>query len=123
MKYERKGHNCERIKREKDSQEMSIIVVGGYDGYSAETLDEGSMEWKTGPELPIGILDPRMVEDPNGGVVLVGGYSKANPNLDTLYQLPHGGKAALWTKMEQNFKTGRKGHTAFFVPDTISVCS
>ena len=73
MKYERKGHNCERIKREKDSQEMSIIVVGGYDGYSAETLDEGSMEWKTGPQLPIGILDPRMVEDPNGGVVLIGG--------------------------------------------------
>jgi hypothetical protein len=102
---------------------MSIIVVGGYDGYSAETLDEGSMEWKTGPQLPIGILDPRMVEDPNGGVVLIGGKLTSSENLDTIYQLPHRGLDAVWTKMEQKLKTGRNSHTAFLVPDNIVDCS
>jgi hypothetical protein len=60
-----------------------------------------------------------MVEDQNGGVVLIGGVN----NLDTLYQLPHGGQDAVWTKMEQKMKTGRFDHTAFMVPDNIVDCS
>ncbi len=127
LKHKRYLHSCGRIKRDKDSQETSTIVAGGWDESSnlssVEILDEGSIEWRSGPELPFGIDNSQMVEDQKGGVVLIGGYSPANPNLDTLYQLPHAGKDALWTKVEQNFKTGRKGHTAFFVPDTISVCS
>jgi hypothetical protein len=81
------------------------------------------MEWRTGPELPIGILDPRMVEDPNGGVVLIGGKLTSGENLDTLYQLPHGGQDAVWTKLEQKLKTGRNSHTAILVPDNIVECS
>jgi hypothetical protein len=64
-----------------------------------------------------------MVEDQNGRVVLIGGYSPSVDALDTLYQLPHGGQDAVWTKMEQKMKTGRYWHTAFMVPDSFVDCS
>jgi hypothetical protein len=64
-----------------------------------------------------------MVEDQNGGVVLIGGQLSLGDILDTLYQLPHGGQDAVWTKMEQKMKTGRRRHTAFLVPDNFVDCS
>jgi hypothetical protein len=128
LKNKRRYHSCGKIRRDKDSQEMSIIVAGGTDGFfsflsSVEILDEGSNEWQMGPELPFTIDSSPMVEDQNGGIVLIGGYSSAVVNLDTLYQLPHGGQDAVWTEMEQKMKTGRKDHTAFMVPDNIADCS
>jgi len=123
LKIKRYVHSCGKIRRNKESQEMSIIVAGGSDGSSrlssVEILDEGSYEWQTGPELPFGIADSQMVADQNGGVVLIGGLL----NLGTLYQLPHGGQDAGWTKMEQKMKTGRNWHTAFLVPDNTVDCS
>jgi hypothetical protein len=129
MKYNRTGHSCGRIRRNKDSQGTSIIVVGGYNDKlqrivsSVEILNEGSNEWQRGPELPLSIWFSQMVEDPNGGVVLIGGYSPSDVILDTLYHLPHGGQDAVWTKMEQKMKTGRQEHTAFLVPDDVVDCS
>ena len=64
-----------------------------------------------------------MVEDQNGGVVLIGGVSSSSVYLDTLYQLPHGGQDAVWTQMEQKMKTGRYQHVAFLIPDNIVDCS
>jgi N-acetylneuraminic acid mutarotase len=127
LKNKRGWHSCGKIRRNKESQEMSIIVAGGWDGSSylssVEILDKGSNEWQTGPELPFGIVDSQMVEDQNGGVVLIGGYSSSAGRLDTLYQLPHGGQDAVWIKMEQKMQTGRHEHTAFMVPDNIVDCS
>jgi hypothetical protein len=127
LKNKREYHSCGKIRRNKESQEMSIIVVGGFDGSSylssVEILDEGSNEWQTGPELSFGIRDAQMVEDQNGGVILFGGFFSSESSLDTLYQLPHGGQDAVWTKMEQKMKTGRREHTAFLVPDNIVDCS
>ncbi len=128
LKNKRRYHSCGKIRRNKESQEMSIIAAGGYDGSylssSVEILDEGSNQWQTGPELPIGIYRSQMVYDQNGGVVLIGGDSSSSDGyLDTLYQLPHGGQDAVWTKMEQNLKTGRSAHTAFLVPDNLVDCS
>jgi N-acetylneuraminic acid mutarotase len=124
LKNKRRYHSCGKIRRNKESQEMSIIVAGGsYSGSSylssVEILDEGSNEWHTGPELPFGIGYSQMVEDQNGGVVLIGGRSPSVDNLDSLYQLPHGGQDAVWTEMEQKMKTGRMQHTAFLIPDNI----
>jgi hypothetical protein len=105
---------------------MSIIVAGGFRGNllsSVEILDEGSNVWQTGPELPFRIWHSNMVEVQNGGVVLIGGSSSSVGNLDTLYQLPHGGQDAVWTKMEQKLKRGRHKHTALLVPDNIVDCS
>jgi hypothetical protein len=127
LKNKRRYHSCGKIRRNKESQEMSIIVAGGYDGSSrlssVEILHEGSNKWQTGPKLPFGIDGSQMVEDQNGGVVLIGGYSPSVGTLDTLYQLPHGGQDAVWTKMEQKMKTGRAWQTAFLVPDNIVDCS
>jgi hypothetical protein len=128
LKIKRRCHSCGKIRRNKESQEMSIIVAGGWDGGSAilssvEILDEGSIEWQTGPELPFGIWQSQMIKDQNGGVVLIGGQSSSVGSLDTLYQLSHGGQDTVWTKMEQKMKTGREQHTAFMVPDNIVDCS
>jgi hypothetical protein len=127
LKNKRGVHSCGKIRRNKESQEMSIIVVGGYDGFSylpsVEILDEGSNEWQAGPELPFGIDNSQLVEDQNGGVVLIGGVSQSAGILDTLYQLPHGGQDAVWTKMEQKMQTVRSSHTAILVPDNIVDCS
>jgi hypothetical protein len=127
LKNKRGYHSCGKIRRNEESQEMSIIVAGGWDNSlylsSVEILDEGSIEWQTGPELPFGIDLSQMVEDQNGGVILIGGYSSPGGNLDTLYQLLHGGQDAVWTKMEQKMNTGRYAHTAFLVPDNIVDCS
>jgi hypothetical protein len=121
LKNKRSFFSCGKIRRNKES----IIVAGGWDVWSrlpsVEILSEGSNEWQTGPELPSGIDDSQMVEDQNGGVVLIGGSSSGG-NLATLYQLPHGGQDAVWTKMEQKMKTGRNRHTAFLVPDIIVDC-
>jgi hypothetical protein len=64
-----------------------------------------------------------MVEDQNGGVVLIGGLSSSGDILDTLYQLQHEGQNAVWTKMEQKLKTGNSEHTAVLVPDNSVDCS
>ncbi len=127
LKYNRGYHSCGRIRRDNSSQVMSIIVAGGLaifsDLSSVEILDEGSNEWKAGPELPLGIYNSEMVEDQNGGVVLIGGMLSSFEALDTLYQLPHGGQDAVWTKMEQKLRSGRNGPTAFLVPDNSVDCS
>ncbi len=128
LKIKNSYHSCGKIRRNKESQEMSIIVAGGSDGFfsylsSVEILHEGSNAWQTGPELPFGIAWSQMVEDQNGGVILIGGESSTVDNLDTLYQLPHGGLDAVWTKMEQKMNTGRYAHTAFLIPDNIVDCS
>ena len=126
LRNKRGYHSCGRIRRDKDSQEMSIIVAGGWIGSylsSVEILDEDSNEWQTGPELPFGIYGSEMVEDQNGGVVLIGGKSSSVGTLDTLYQLPHGGLDAVWIKMEQKMQTGRMEHTAILIPDNIVNCS
>ncbi len=127
LKNKRDTHSCGKIRRNKESQEMSIIVAGGEYGSSylssVEILDEDSNEWHTGPELPFGNYISQMVEDQNGGIVLIGGSSSSVGSLDTLYQLPHGGQDAVWTKMEQKMKIGRFRHTAFLVPDNIVDCS
>jgi hypothetical protein len=127
LKNIRGFHSCGKIRRNKESQEISVIVAGGFDGSSelssVEILDEGSNEWQTGPELSFVIEDSKMVEDQTGGVVLIGGYSSSVGNLNTLYQLPHGGLDAVWTKMDQKLQTGRNDPPAFLVPDNIVDCS
>ncbi len=127
LKHNRFGHSCGKIRKDKDTQEISIIVAGAF-VYpsllsSVEILNAGSNEWQAGPELPFGIKMSQMADDQNGGVVLIGGYSVSNYYLDTLYRLPHGGQDATWTRMEQKLKTGRNLHTAFLVPDNIVDCS
>ncbi len=127
LKYKRHRHCCGKIKRDKNSDEMVIIVAGGWDESSklsaVEILDEGANEWQTGLDLSFGIDNCQMVEDQNGGVVLIGGDSKPNRNLNFLYKLPHGGQDAVLTKMEEKLKPGRFQSTAFLIPDNLADCT
>jgi hypothetical protein len=130
LKNKRIYHSCGKIRRNTDSQEMSIIVAGGYYGSSflssVEILNEGSNEWQTGPELPLVIAASQIVEDLNGGIVLIGGRSSSGGTLNilnTLYQLSHGGQDANWTSVVQTLQIARYLHTAILVPDNIADCS
>ncbi len=127
LRYNRNVHSCGRIKRDEATQEMTIIVAGGYDGSyflsSVEILDEASSAWQTGTGLPLGIGHAPMIEDPNGGVILIAGASTSSYQLDSLYQLLHGGQGAVWTLMSQQLKTKRQTPTAILVPDSVVVCS
>jgi hypothetical protein len=127
LKNTRNDLSCGKIRRNKISQELSIIVAGGFYNTSSlssvEILHESSNEWQTGPELPFKIGFSQMVEDQNGGVVLIGGRLSSKLKLDTIYQLSHGGQDAVWTKMEQKMNTGKYLHTAFLVPDNIVNCN
>ncbi len=69
---------------------MSTIVIGGLDQNSAylssvEVLDDGNSQWTAGPELPFGIYSPALVQDPIGGVILIGGHSKFENMLSHLF--------------------------------------
>jgi hypothetical protein len=72
-----------------------VVIVDKTSVFFAEILNESSSMWETGPELPISIIGSQMIEESNGGVILIGGTSF----LDTLFHLPHGGPDAKWTKM------------------------
>jgi hypothetical protein len=87
LKNKRAPAGCGRIRMDSQSQEFSTIVVGGFNGASklssVELLDDGAKKWRDGPEFPYNIYGPTMVEDPNGGVILVG----VGGDRDELFQL------------------------------------
>ena len=77
----RYNHRCGRIKSDSTGTQMSIIAVGGIGQNGAylssvEVLNDGSSQWTPGPELPDEIHSPAIIQDPNGGVILIGGHSK-----------------------------------------------
>ena len=120
----RNNIGCGKLRKDNGSSQYSVIVAGGYDGSSSmssvEILDVGASEWRTGPNLPIDLYGASMVEDPSGGVVLIGGY-KETSWLDTLYQLSHANSE--WVLMPQKLKNGRYYATTFLVPDEITNCN
>jgi hypothetical protein len=129
LKHERFLHSCQRIRKDSQSQEFSIIVVGGNSYRNpfvepVEVLDPDLNEWRRGPDLPHVLDSSQLVEDQKGGDILMGGNSVSpNDHLDSLFQLVHAGKEAKLSRMEQKLKVGRKNHVAFLVPDSIVECS
>jgi hypothetical protein len=127
LKTARRQHSCGRIRTDSQSTEFSIIVAVGLSVnslqlFSVELLDEASNEWREGSELHTDIYASVMVEDPHGGVILVGGTSDYIKYEDSLYRRPHGGAGAVWTKMDQKLKIGRYWHVAILIPDYMVEC-
>jgi hypothetical protein len=123
---ERAYFGCGQIQSAKNSSEFSIIAAGGYNGThisTTEVLDQFNGEWRQGPALPFGIDEAQLVEDADGGVVLVGGYAEGMPYLDTLFRLPHAGQDGKWEELPQKLKIGRRYHTAYMVPDHLANCN
>ncbi len=127
LNFGREAHSCGRIRKDSSSPLFSIIVVGGVNGTnqyggmkSVEILDEGASEWRNGPDLPFGISYASLVEHPAGGVILVGGMSKDESFLQTLFRLSDAGDDAKWIEMPQKLKDGRRAQVSFLVPDDFA---
>ena len=73
-----------------------------------------------GPDLPFGIPDADLIEDPAGGVILVGGNSPLGLR-STLFRLAHA-DATEWHEMPQKLAVARQFHKAFLIPDGLSRC-
>jgi hypothetical protein len=126
LNFGRDDHSCGRIKTNSSTNQFSVIVVGGFnytEMVSVEILDEGASEWRNGPDLPFGITEAALVEDPAGGIILVGGKSTDDEYLQTLFRLSDAGEDAKWIEMPQKLKIGRNGHNAFLVPSDVASCS
>jgi hypothetical protein len=130
LKNTRKSHSCSRIRKNTTHpSSFSVIVVGGEGKNdsdilsSVEILDEGENSWRDGPDLPFGIAGAALIEDPTGGVILIGGRSSTNSYLDSLYRLAHAGEDAHWVKLPQTLEVGKYRPTATLVPDSIANCT
>ena len=117
-------HSCAKIRKDDRSSSLSAIAVGGGGALrSVEILDESSSTWRFGPYLPHYTCCAALVEDPRGGVILVGGYTPLGHST-SLYRLKHGGLNAQWELMEQKLKVGNHYITAFIIPDVIvQICT
>jgi hypothetical protein len=60
-----------------------------------------------------------MVQDPEGGVILIGGYSGPG-HLGILYHLSDSGST--WRVMKQFLKIARSYHSAILIPDELTNC-
>ena len=87
---------------------------------SVEVLSLNDGEWKQGPELPYAIFASAMVEVPDYGVLLVGGSTAFTEELRTILKLEDA--RSKWEELPQRLKTGRNRHSAFLVPDKLTVC-
>ena len=83
---------------------------------SVEILDTVSGSWKTGPKLPEIIICGVMVEDPEGGLVYIGGRYSIQ-----LYRLSD--VQSQWVVMEQSLNAFRPYPVAFLIPDEITNCT
>jgi hypothetical protein len=121
----RTRHSCNLIPKEKGSQEMSIIAVGGQGLSTTEFLDDLTGNWKPGPGFSFTPSKSVLVMHPLGGVVLVGGSASSNPYNVTnkLYRLQHAGPLGVWELMIQTLTTARFYHTAFLIPAEITNCN
>lgn len=122
----RYGFGCGQIRAHRSQPYLSIIAVGGNDKAktlrSVEILDDVSGNWRFGPPLPVPLYDGNLVEDPAGGVILIGGQNSEIGIHDTLYRLSHAGPEASWSKMPQKLQYGRIYQVSFLVPDQITNC-
>lgn len=119
---------CARIRSNESNIKFSVIIAAGWDGgkrlSTTEILDLGTGLWRPGPELPFGIGCAPLVEDADGGVILVGGEANdGSHKLNKLFRLPHAGDGSRWTELPQKLKTGRSRHVSFMVPDHLTNCN
>ena len=123
----RSGHSCGRILTSQYSKIFSTIVVGGNGAAaqilsSVEILDDGSNSWRKGPDLPIKVVAASFVEDPRGGIIIVGGHlgSGATGNI---YRLKHAGPDAQWEKLPQQSSLMRFWTAAVMIPNELANCT
>ena len=86
MNVQRSSFSCGRVLKDEGSNELSVISAGGFFTDVVEVFDVDLNEWRFGPNLPYEIYSAEMVEDPLGGVILLGGigaFGETNSKLLT----------------------------------------
>lgn len=72
-------HTCGRILTNKTTKTYGILVVTGIDGThgipSVELLDQGASSFVRGKPFFTGLYYNSLVEDPAGGIIVIGGMS------------------------------------------------
>ena len=118
MKERRRRHSCVVV-------EDQIIVVGGWDGTylkTSEIFNIQNRSWRSGPELPKGIVYAQLVKAREGmkySAYLIGGETGSN-YLSSIYGLTKDLK-----KFDKigDLKKARFGHVALTIPeDMIDRC-
>ena len=126
---ERTNPACGQIATSEGSTSRSVIVLGGFHRHlgplrTAEILDPGAKTWRQGPNFPYPLRTTTMVQDPAGGVIVVGGLAGEGVGmLDTLYRLAHAGEGASWEKLPITLTSKRDGHLAMMLPSSMFNCS
>lgn len=113
------------IKPSLDLKGYSVNVLGGPKSWaplrSVEILDEGSEAWRSGPELPFEILNAALVEDPYGGVVLMGGKKTYYEYNDVILRLANAEDK--WTVIPQKLNRNRYSPAWIPIPDALANCT
>jgi len=117
-----------------------VVVAGGYgeDGLLSftEILDLNDLTWLKGPSISVYGAGNRvfiffmitfqldlvsgMVEDGNGGVILIGGRQDSSDRFDTFYK--YNMESVDWQLLPQRLEDDREYPVAFFIPDKFTNC-
>ena len=110
-----------------DTEEFSVIVVGGHEQdrpepfrQTVEILDPGATEWRAGEDFPLAVKFTSAVTDRHGGIVVIGGLTPGPADLDTMYRLPHS-NADSWTLMPQKLSKPTQFSSSFLVGDDLCI--
>ena len=120
---------CAKIKEDDKSSEFNLIVVAGWSSLgdrhfrqsSVEIIGDLESKWHKGPELPSTLYIHEMVEDPSGGVFLIGRDHDSSSHNAKLLHLAHA--KAEWVEIPPKFNYDGFVNAAFYVPDEITNCT
>jgi len=97
---------------------ITYINISGID--STEVLENNV--WRYGPSLKVSTWDGKMVSEPRGGVILIGGNANLIPT-SALYYLKDADATTQWILLTQTLSNPIKNQVAFLIPDIIANCT
>ena len=115
---------CSRIPKNGNSNQLSTIAVGAVGSYSTEVLDDDAKSWRLGPRLPMTSYGHSLVQDPSGGVLLLGGMASGFTGLSNkIYRLNDAGPTSNWTLLGQTLGAATNYFAAFSFLDSMINCT
>ncbi len=77
--------------------------------------------WRYGPPLGTVVYAGGLVEEPKGGVILIGGLSTGTVFLNTIFRLRN--TNSVWEPIGRTLQSARYKPVAFLVPDILTNCT
>ncbi len=123
----RNGHRCCRMPVSSTNNTMGTICVGGINDTSkpaltsSEILIDGATGWSYGPDFPRPLTASQVIDGPNGGCCMVGGYAQGSTVYNSITCLQY--LSSSWVDLTQTLQTARYGHVAIPVPSSTFNCA